>query len=81
MIKDIKGKILKLLGDRGYILQKPSNELLSKGVQFIAKPRRNMNGRIMTVIDYILSAKRPIIESVNNIRVSCLLFFGKQTID
>ena len=67
MLKDIKGKVLKLFGDRGYISQKLSEEFLSEGMQLIAKPRKNMRGRIMTMIDYILSAKRAIIESVNNI--------------
>ncbi|WP_457641658.1 IS982 family transposase, partial [Persephonella sp.] len=67
MIKDLSGNIMKIFGDRGYVSQKLSEEFLSEGIQLIAKPRRNMKGRIMTVVDYILSAKRALIESVNNI--------------
>jgi len=67
MIKDIKGKVLKLFGDRGYISQSLSEELLSEGIHLIAKLRRNMKGKLLSIFDYILSAKRALIESVNNI--------------
>jgi hypothetical protein len=67
MIKDIKGKVLKLVGDRGYISQSLSQELLSEGIHLIAKPRKNMKGKLLSIFDYVLSAKRALIESVNNI--------------
>ncbi len=67
MIKDIKGKVLKIFGDRGYISQKLSEEFLSEGIQLIAKLRRNMKGKLLSIFDYILSTKRALIESVNNI--------------
>ncbi len=67
MIKSLRGDIIKIFGDRDYVSQKPSEEFLSEGIQLIAKLRRNMKGRIITVVDYILSAKRALIESVNNI--------------
>jgi len=67
MIKDIKGKVLKLFGDRGYISQELSNMFLSENIQLIAKARKNMKGKLLSVLDYILSTKRALIESVNNI--------------
>lgn len=67
MIKDIKGKVLKLFGDRGYISQELSNIFLSENIQLIAKPRKNMKGKLLSILDYILSTKRALVESVNNI--------------
>jgi len=67
MKKDIKGKVLKLFGDRGYISQSLSEELLFDGIHLIAKVRRNMKGKLISIFDYILSTKRALIESVNNI--------------
>ena len=67
MIKDIKGKVLKLFGDRGYISQELSNIFLSENIQLIAKPRKNMKGKLLSVLDYVLYTKRALIEAVNNI--------------
>ena len=67
MIKDIEGKVLKIFGDRGYISQTLSEELLSKNIHLIAKLRRNIKGKLLSIFDYILSTKRALIESVNNI--------------
>ena len=67
MIKDIEGKVLKLFGDRGYISQALSEELLYKNIHLIAKFRKNMKGKLLSIFDYILSTKRALIESVNSI--------------
>ena len=67
MIKDIEGKVLKLFGDRGYISQALSEELLYKNIHLIAKLRKNMKGKLLSIFDYILSRKRALIESVNSI--------------
>ena len=67
MINDIKGKVLKLFGDRGYISQELSNMFLSENIQLITRLRKNMKGKLLSVLDYILSTKRALIESVNNI--------------
>ncbi|SNZ06208.1 Transposase DDE domain-containing protein [Persephonella hydrogeniphila] len=67
MMKDIKGKVLKIFGDRGYISQSLSKEFLSNGIHLIAKLRKNMKGKLLSVFDYILSTKRALVESVNSI--------------
>ena len=67
MMKDIKGKVLKIFRDRGYISKNLSEELLSEGIHLVAKLRKNLKGKLLFVFDYILSAKRALIESVNNI--------------
>jgi hypothetical protein len=63
LTKDLFGK---LFGDRGYVSEPLAEELLSKGVQLIAKLRKNMKARILPVLDKILLRKRAVIESVND---------------
>jgi len=67
MIKDIKDRVLKIFGDRGYISQSLSEELLLNGIHLIAKLRKNMKEKLLSVFDYILSTKRALVESVNSI--------------
>jgi hypothetical protein len=67
MINDIKDRVLKIFGDRGYISQSLSEELLSNGIHLIAKLRKNMKGKLLSIFDYILSTKRALVESVNSI--------------
>jgi hypothetical protein len=46
----------KFFADRGYVSQKLANQLLEDfGIQFFAKPRRNMKNKLMR-IDCILSS-------------------------
>ena len=57
----------KLFGDKGYLSQALAEELLVRhGVCLVTKARKNMRGRILTLIDKLLLRKRAIIESVND---------------
>jgi len=55
----------KVFADRGYV-SKPLAEKLFKdfGIEFFAKPRRNMKNSLMRLTDKLLSRKRSIIETV-----------------
>ena len=55
----------KIFADRGYVSQPLATELLQNfGIQFFAKPRRNMKNRLMLLSDKLLARKRSIIETV-----------------
>lgn len=57
----------KIFGDRGYVSQKLADQLLEDfGIQFFAKPRRNMKNKLMLLHDKLLSRKRSIIETIND---------------
>jgi hypothetical protein len=57
----------KIFGVRGYVSQKLADQLLVDfGIQFFAKPRRNMKNKLMLLHDKLLSRKRSIIESIND---------------
>jgi hypothetical protein len=50
---------------RGYVSEKLASQLLEEfGIQFFAKPRRNMKNRLMRLHDKLLSRKRSIIETI-----------------
>jgi hypothetical protein len=67
LIESLSRKLFgKLFGDRGYISQKLSKNLFSKGVQLITKTKKNMKNQFITFFDKILLRKRAIIESVND---------------
>ncbi len=52
---------------RGYVSEKLASQLLEEfGIQFFAKPRRNMKNRLMRLHDKLLSRKRSIIETIND---------------
>ncbi len=52
---------------RGYVSEKLASHLLEEfGIQFFAKPRRNMKNRLMRLHDKLLSRKRSIIETIND---------------
>ena len=52
----------KVFADRGYVSQKMSGQLYQDfGIQFFAKPRRNMKNKLMRLHDKLLSRKRSII--------------------
>lgn len=56
----------KLFGDKGY-LSKPLFEFLHKqGIQLITKLKRNMNNKLIPLVDKLLLRKRALIESIND---------------
>jgi transposase len=55
----------KVFADRGYVSQALFEQLLNTyGIEFFAKPRRNMKNRLMRLTDKLLARKRAIIESI-----------------
>lgn len=56
----------KLFGDKGYISQSLFEQLYQKGLKLITRYRKNMNNRLVPLIERILLRKRAIIESVND---------------
>lgn len=63
----LQGLFGKIFADRGYVSQKLATQLLEElGIQFFAKPRRNMKNKLMRLHDKLLSRKRSIIETVND---------------
>ena len=56
----------KLFGDKGYIDQKLTESLLSRGLQLITGIKKTMKNKLMTLLDKILLRKRSLIESTNN---------------
>lgn len=64
LLSELFGKIF---GDRGYVSQKLADQLLEDfGIQFFAKPRRNMKNKLMLLHDKLLSRKGSIIETIND---------------
>ena len=63
----LQGLFGKFFADRGYVSQKLANQLLEDfGIQFFAKPRRNMKNKLMCLHDKLLSRQRSIIETIND---------------
>ena len=63
--KLVEGLFGKIFADRGYVSQKLASDLLDNfGIEFFAKPRRNMKNRLMRLHDKLLSRKRSIIETI-----------------
>ena len=61
----LKGMSGKVIADRGYISQKLFEQLLTNmGIQLITKPKRNMNNKLMPLIDKLLTRQRSIIETI-----------------
>ena len=56
----------KLFGDKGYISQQLSHQLLAQGLELITSIRNNMKPRLLTLMDKILLRKRSIIKTINN---------------
>ncbi|MBV5262372.1 IS982 family transposase [Cyanobacterium sp. Dongsha4] len=64
LLKELWGKVF---GDRGYVSQKLATKLLKDfGIEFFAKPRRNMKNKLMRLHDKLLSRKRAIVETIND---------------
>ena len=61
LLKSLFGKVF---GDRGYVSQPLATQLLDNfGIEFFAKPKRNMKNRLIRLTDKLLSRKRSIIET------------------
>jgi hypothetical protein len=55
----------KFLATRGYVSKSLASKLFHDfGIEFFAKPRRNMKNSLMRLTDKLLSRKRSIIETV-----------------
>ena len=55
----------KVFADRGYVSQRLATQLFEElGIEFFAKPRRNMKNRLMRLTDKLLARKRSIIETI-----------------
>lgn len=55
----------KVFADRGYVSQALFEQLLDTyGIEFYAKPKRNMKPRLMRLTDKLLARLRAIIESI-----------------
>jgi hypothetical protein len=63
----LRGLFGKVFADRGYVSQQLATQLLQDfGIEFFAKPRRNMKNKLMRLHDKLLSRKRSIIETIND---------------
>jgi hypothetical protein len=64
LAKDLFGK---LIGDKGYISQELTTQLLDTlGVHLVTFLRSNMKGRLVSHNDVVLLRKRAIIETIND---------------
>ncbi len=62
LVESLFGKVF---ADRGYVSKSLAQKLWSDfGIQFFAKPRRNMKNSLMRLTDKLLSRKRFIIETI-----------------
>jgi hypothetical protein len=62
LLKDLFGKVF---ADRGYVSHALAQTLFQAyGIEFFAKPKRNMKNRLMRLSDKLLSRKRSIIETI-----------------
>ena len=63
----MQGLFGKIFGDRGYVSQKLAAQLLEEfGIEFFAKPRRDMKNKLIRLHDKLLSRKRSIVETIND---------------
>ncbi|MBD1895974.1 IS982 family transposase [Coleofasciculus sp. FACHB-129] len=61
----LKGLFGKVFADRGYVSHALAQTLFQAyGIEFFAKPKRNMKNRLMRLSDKLLSRKRSIIETI-----------------
>lgn len=56
----------KLFGDKGYISSELFTQLWNEGLQLITHIRRNMQNKLLPLVDKILLRKRSLIETVND---------------
>jgi hypothetical protein len=64
MTEELTGK---LFGDKGYISKELALQLLKGGLQLITPVRKNMQQKLIPLLDKILLRKRSIIETVNDL--------------
>ena len=61
----LEGLFGKVFADRGYVAKKLALKLFKDwGIEFFAKPRRNMKNQLMKLTDKLLARKRSIIETI-----------------
>jgi hypothetical protein len=63
MVKNIFGK---LFGNKGYISNNLTNDLKKQGISLITGVRKNMENKLLPLMDKILLRKRSIIETIND---------------
>ncbi|NEO03914.1 MAG: IS982 family transposase [Moorea sp. SIO3I7] len=62
LLKSLFGKVF---ADRGYVSHKLRKQLFHEwGIEFFAKPRRNLKNHLMKLTDKLLARKRSIIETI-----------------
>ena len=61
-----KNVVGKLFGDKGYLSNPLFKILWQRGIQLITKLKRNMNNKLMPLMDKLLLRKRALIESIND---------------
>jgi hypothetical protein len=62
LLKSLFGKVF---ADRGYVSQASAQQLFQDfGIEFFAKPKRNMKNHLMLLTDKLLARKRSIIETI-----------------
>lgn len=61
-----KGLLGKLFGDKGYISSSLAEELSLNNIELITRVKKNMEAKLIPIIDKILLRKRAVIESVND---------------
>jgi transposase len=63
----LSGLFGKIFADRGYVSKQLADKLFKEfGIEFFAKPCRNMKNKLMRLHDKLLSRKRSIIETIND---------------
>lgn len=56
----------KLIGERGYLGQELLEKMMEKGLQVITPLKKNMDNKLMPIMDKLLVRKRGVIESVTD---------------
>ncbi len=56
----------KLFGDKGYLSQPLTEQLLARGVQLVTKLKSNMKNRLIRLLDKLLLRKRSILETITD---------------
>ena len=56
----------KLFGDKGYLSQPLFDQLWSRGLKLVTPIRKNMQNRLMPLLDRLLARKRALIETIND---------------
>jgi hypothetical protein len=67
----LQGLYGKIFGDRGYVSKAFAERLFETyGIEFFAKPKRNMKNHLMRLTDKLLVRKRAIVETLTSSRTS-----------